>query len=647
MRKPCSRETHCTCGETPTPPIRLSAWPDLDFATLDITDLLRTVETIDPDTLTARGHLAVVAACEFLQRHMSAVQAASTCYFVRHAGPREGAFDKIKGAEAAAAELAIMKAVTTAQGGHQAATADDLCTNLPAILDLVRTGKLDLPRAVLISTLMHQNLQVGSWEWDAVAAAIAHFAPGLTIGRLRNAVLRALLGTDPDAAKKRHQSAKDRRAVYVGPLPDGMGEVSATLTADQVQIIDAVLDALADACRDHNFTVGTPDERSHQQRRADALAAVFAAINTGTPVPLIPASNPATVPNSDRTPNQGENNYFSGEFQAADTPDTSKAPESSATTVVPVPAAAGCPPPGRVLGWWLPPALPTQQGRRPHLVVTIAQSTLDGDDEMPAHLNGYGAIPACLARDIAAHAVHHATVIIPTGTHPSESPASTTGSSQPSPTKRQKNSPKDQPKTSGRTWTFGGHGPGDQAKCPNAGRPYKPRPTVIDEVVGLHQTCRFPHCEHPAERCDLDHVIDYKNGGTTCPCNLEPLCRRHHRLKTHGGWRVRFSTRSQRYPAGTVHWTSPCGQQAHEPPRELPGCNAWRPAPGAPPTPPHTPTINLNASGTPDHATPRQRHERRQQCWDADLNQQDPETRRPSAHKRSTPADTGRGEPPF
>ena len=46
----------------------------------------------------------------------------------------------------------------------------------------------------------------------------------------------------------------------------------------------------------------------------------------------------------------------------------------------------------------------TRQGRRPHLSVTIGLSTLAGLDNLPGSLAGFGAIPAGLARSIAASA---------------------------------------------------------------------------------------------------------------------------------------------------------------------------------------------------------------------------------------------------
>ncbi|WP_028656916.1 HNH endonuclease signature motif containing protein [Nocardioides sp. J54] len=66
-------------------------------------------------------------------------------------------------------------------------------------------------------------------------------------------------------------------------------------------------------------------------------------------------------------------------------------------------------------------------------------------------------------------------------------------------------------------------------------------------------TCRFPSCTTPAQRCDLDHAIEHNKGGPTCPCNLVPLCRRHHRAKTHGTWTYRVLRPSH------YLWTSPNG----------------------------------------------------------------------------------------
>ncbi|WP_340537221.1 HNH endonuclease signature motif containing protein [Nocardioides sp. GXZ039] len=66
-------------------------------------------------------------------------------------------------------------------------------------------------------------------------------------------------------------------------------------------------------------------------------------------------------------------------------------------------------------------------------------------------------------------------------------------------------------------------------------------------------TCVFPHCHKSAIRCDLDHVCPHRRGGATCTCNLAPLCRRHHRAKTHGAWRYIVE-----HP-GSYLWATPSG----------------------------------------------------------------------------------------
>jgi hypothetical protein len=62
-------------------------------------------------------------------------------------------------------------------------------------------------------------------------------------------------------------------------------------------------------------------------------------------------------------------------------------------------------------------------------------------------------------------------------------------------------------------------------------------PERIAERTDLRDVhCVFPYCTRPARRCDKDHIRAYAVGGTTCTENLAPLCRHHHRLKTHARW---------------------------------------------------------------------------------------------------------------
>ncbi|MFL5385911.1 MAG: transglycosylase SLT domain-containing protein [Longimicrobiaceae bacterium] len=81
------------------------------------------------------------------------------------------------------------------------------------------------------------------------------------------------------------------------------------------------------------------------------------------------------------------------------------------------------------------------------------------------------------------------------------------------------------------------------------------RPTVLqrEQAVLIHPTCVFPRCTRPARSCDIDHVIPYAEGGQTETDNLAPLCRRHHRLKTHTPWH------QAKLGATFFEWTSPHG----------------------------------------------------------------------------------------
>jgi hypothetical protein len=82
-------------------------------------------------------------------------------------------------------------------------------------------------------------------------------------------------------------------------------------------------------------------------------------------------------------------------------------------------------------------------------------------------------------------------------------------------------------------------------------------PARIAEQVELRDgTCVFPWCHRPARGCDKDHVIPYHPDGPpgqTSTENLAPLCRLHHRVKTHGGWTYTV------LEPGSYLWCSPHG----------------------------------------------------------------------------------------
>ena len=156
--------------------------------------------------------------------------------------------------------------------------------------------------------------------------------------------------------------------------------------------------------------------------------------------------------------------------------------------------------------------------RRPVTVnVTIDLPTLLGLAENPGQLAGYGAIPASVARALASDGKWQRFITDP---------------------------------QSGTLLDFGRES-------------YEPPQALVDFLIARDRTCRFPGCRHSAARADLDHAKSWESGGETSAANLGALCRRHHRLKTHGGWKLKS------HADGACTWTSPLGKIYEVPARPI------------------------------------------------------------------------------
>nr|WP_255479718.1 HNH endonuclease signature motif containing protein [Quadrisphaera sp. RL12-1S] len=134
--------------------------------------------------------------------------------------------------------------------------------------------------------------------------------------------------------------------------------------------------------------------------------------------------------------------------------------------------------------------------------------------------------------------------------------------------------------------TDGTCSPASPSSCPVAsvgGGRYAPPAALARVVRRRWGRCAHPGCRRRATACDLDHVVPHRRGGpaagggSTCACNLEPKCRRHHLLKHGGrqdpsrpddGW-VRWTARWQQWRCdrGSSHWRSPLGFDHHSAPR--------------------------------------------------------------------------------
>jgi hypothetical protein len=92
--------------------------------------------------------------------------------------------------------------------------------------------------------------------------------------------------------------------------------------------------------------------------------------------------------------------------------------------------------------------------------------------------------------------------------------------------------------------------------------------------------CTFPGCANRTPDNDTDHLTAWEHGGTTGTSNLAQLCPKHHRLKHHSQWTPYPATINE--PPG---WTSPTNRHynpeqqdaepTHWPPGSLPPRLQW------------------------------------------------------------------------
>jgi len=159
-----------------------------------------------------------------------------------------------------------------------------------------------------------------------------------------------------------------------------------------------------------------------------------------------------------------------------------------------------------------------QPHRRPVSVnITMDLPTALGLAENPAELAGYGPIPASVARTLSADGKWRRFITDP---------------------------------VTGNLLDYGRE-------------TYLPPQQLVDLLTARDRTCRFPTCSQPARVTDIDHAQPWEEGGATSASNLGLLCRRHHRIKTHDGWKLTS------YEDGSCLWITPAGKELFVPARPI------------------------------------------------------------------------------
>ncbi len=171
------------------------------------------------------------------------------------------------------------------------------------------------------------------------------------------------------------------------------------------------------------------------------------------------------------------------------------------------------------------------------VLVTVPVFALMGLTDEPADLNGYGPIPASMARQLVADGASsfHRVLTDPRDGAPLE-----------------------------------------------IGRDSYRIPAAMRQWLRMRDgKCSFPGCNIQSLDNDTDHILAWADGGTTGISNLGQVCRKHHRLKHTSVWTPTGATTDK--PPG---WTSPTGrhyQSEHrdwEPPQWPPQILGERKRPG-------------------------------------------------------------------
>ena len=331
-------------------------------------------------------------------------------------------------------------------------------------------------------------------EDEAIAHAEFH-----TPAQVANKVRSCIAMFAPEQFEAAVVEEKSTRRVSCYPNANGMATIVAFLPAADAQTIMLAIDRLA------YKTNGVAKEklRKFQEKSGYRMRA-----NSSAPFPsqpdFISAENGADL-NTGADSNVGAVPSFNLTDFSADLMDPMDAHRADAMTAI------------AALFLETNEDQVMNHGRPITVNLTIDLPTLLGLSENPGQLSGYGAIPATVARELAADGKWRKFITDP---------------------------------TTGNLLDFGRES-------------YLPPQALRDFLLARDRTCRFPGCRRSGIKGEIDHAIPWEEGGETSPKNLGLLCKRHHQLKTHGGWKL------ESFEDGSCEWTSPLGKKRFVPARPM------------------------------------------------------------------------------
>ncbi len=435
-------------------------------------ELVAVLSRVHPDDVADAYDLVELAvACRRLKAWADGVEVETAAALARHpvCHDTEASRRGFSPVRAAGQLLAARLGLAPSTGADRVATACQMVKELPDTVAALFRGEIDYPKAAALAVGV-RALDPPDGCQDAVTgepitadgvrrglvaqveASVLPKAGGRSQRQHRDAVARAVAQVAPRTAEERHRRACEDRHVEFRPDVDGMAWLHVYAPAEDVAAIRAMIDAAADAAKIDTATAGrdgdVADGRTADQLRVDVLAALaWASLDSGH--------------------------------------------------------LGGC-------GHGCGPRLGKRHGRAAAVNVTVPYSTLIGIDDTPGELEGYGPIPASVARRIAAHGVWRRLLTDP---------------------------------ASGAVLDYGQNR-------------YLPPPELAEHVIVRDRTCRFTTCSQPVARCQADHTVPAgAPGWSTAAANLGMLCQSCHNGKTHAGWQL-----TQPRP-GHFSWRAPTGHR--------------------------------------------------------------------------------------
>ncbi|CAB4334904.1 unannotated protein [freshwater metagenome] len=440
-------------------------------------EVLAELVKIDPFNLSKPRRIDYLAA---LEKQTGWLQALMQKAIVAVAGDQpteaESMWSGVDDAEREEVASALRLSPNTAQ--IRIDVARTLTNHLPTICSALATGEISAAHATVIAKESAEiisrgasNLVIKEIEEKALAHAEFH-TPSQVANKVRSTIAKLAPNEFEDAVS----IARDARKVSLFPESDGMCTLVAFLPAQDAQTIMLAIDKLARA-EVNNFSADNSSLNASNRESKDIDSNL----------------------NSDSISDSISNSISNSEKRSIDMK------RADALT--------------QLASAYLATSLSENfNHRRPVTVnLTIDLPTLLGLAENPGQISGYGAIPASVARELAADANWRRFITDP---------------------------------ITGNLIDYGRQS-------------YEPPQDLKDFLIARDQTCRFPGCRQSARRSDIDHVQAWDDGGKTSANNLGVLCRRHHQMKTHGGWKLTSNS------DGSCEWISPLGKKYFVPARPV------------------------------------------------------------------------------